>query len=63
MLNITCESSAEQAIHMKFQALFSLENKKKKKLSSALEFSLVLSGLTNAFSRSTKYCIIKKLMK
>ena len=30
-LDISCESSAQQTIHMKFQDLFSLKNQKKKK--------------------------------
>ena len=35
-LDISCELSAWQMIHMKCQDLFSSENKKKSKLSSAL---------------------------
>ena len=34
-LDISCESSAKQTIHMKCQDLFSLKNNNKKKLSSA----------------------------
>ena len=34
-LDISCESSAKQMIHMKCQDLFSRKNKNKKKLSSA----------------------------
>ena len=30
-LDISCESSAKQTIHMKFQDLFSLKNREKKK--------------------------------
>ena len=35
-LDISCESSAWQTIHMKCQDLFSFENKKRSKLSSAI---------------------------
>ena len=34
-LDFSCESSAQQTIHMKSQDLFSLKNKKKIKMSSA----------------------------
>ena len=35
-LDISCELSAWQTIHMKYQDLFSSENKKKSKFTSAL---------------------------
>ena len=35
-LDISCESSAKQMIHMKCQDLFSLKKKKKKMLSAAV---------------------------
>ena len=37
-LDISCESSAKKTIHMKYQDLFSLKNKKKNKI---LEFRLL----------------------
>ena len=38
MLDISCESSAGQTIHMKYQALFSMKNKTKhQRMSSAVE--------------------------
>ena len=36
MLDILCESSARQMIHMKCQALFSLKNNKKKSVCVAI---------------------------
>ena len=35
-LEISCESSAKQTIHMKYQDLFSLKNKKKRKILSSV---------------------------
>ena len=37
-LDISCESSARQRIHMKLQALFSLKNKSKKLKCRLLQF-------------------------
>ena len=47
-LDISCESSAKQTIHMKYQDLFSLKIKKKKyknfKMSSAANFAWRFKG-------------------
>ena len=46
-LDILCESSAKQMIHIKCQDLFSLKNKKKNKnrMSSATNFTWHLKGI------------------
>ena len=46
-LDISCESSAKQTIHMKYQDLFSLKNKKKNKnfkMSSVTNFAWRVKG-------------------
>ena len=41
-LDISCESSARQRIHMKYQALFSLKDKSKKKFKcQLLQFAFI----------------------
>ena len=44
MLNISCESSAKQIIHMKCQALSEMKKKKKKEYLRMLQFCITLES-------------------